>query len=199
MKIFKIGTISEEKIARKETLVTLVRGEIIIFPTETVYGVGVDSENAAAIKKLYKLKGRPEGKPFQWLVHDAKIAKAGSLQWGEQAEKLARAFWPGPLTLVMPAKDGTMGWRVPKQSWLLGLLKEWGRPLTATSANISGEPPPKDLSTAIKPFSQEAGVAVDGGEIGEGPASTVVILDGDHIRILRQGAISEEDISRILK
>jgi L-threonylcarbamoyladenylate synthase len=179
-------------------LASLLCGEIILFPTETVYGLGVDSSNVKAIERLYDLKGRPREKPFQWLVPDVATARMGSTGWSETADKLAKAFWPGPLTLVIAVGEGTIGWRVPKQDWLLGLLKILNRPLVATSANFSGQSAATDYSSAHKTFRGKIGFALDGGSIKGGSASTVVSVEGENVRILRQGAIPEEEIRLVL-
>lgn len=194
MEIVTSKIFQETREAQTQIIASILRGEIILFPTETVYGLGVDSENPAAIERLYILKGRPSEKPFQWLISNVEFAKTHSTKWNEKAERLARAFWPGPLTLVVPAGDSTIGWRIPRHDWLLGFLKALGRPLVATSANLSGQPAPKTFLNAIQDFRNEASVAVDGGDLKEGKASTVVAIQGDEIQILRQGAISHQEI-----
>jgi L-threonylcarbamoyladenylate synthase len=178
--------------ARDAALGALRRGELALFPTETVYGVGADAAHPAAVARLAAAKGRPDGKPFQWLVSDADAARRGSTGWDDRAARLARAFWPGPLTLVLPAGDGTVGWRVPAHDWLLGLLRALGGPIVASSANPAGLPPPKTCAEAVRLLGGSASLAVDGGTIAEGSPSTVAELTRDGLRVLRPGAISEE-------
>jgi L-threonylcarbamoyladenylate synthase len=136
----------------QRALAAIERGEVILFPTETVYGLGVDSGNAAAVDRLYELKGRPKIKPFQWLISDVALARATSA-WSPAAEKLAAAFWPGPLTLVVQLSSNaeeTRGWRIPDHAWVLELLTKLGRPLVATSANRAGEPAALNFEEAMK-------------------------------------------------
>ncbi len=190
---------ADGKNARELALIAIQRGEVVLFPTETVYGLGVDSAQPPAIEQLYALKGRPREKPFQWLIADVEMARARSKGWNGQAEKLAQTFWPGPLTIVVPVREGTIGWRMPRHAWLLELLKRLGRPLVATSANHSGAPAAKSCGTALKPFGPEISLAVDGGVIKAGKISTVVFVEGSNVRILRKGAISKAEISRVVK
>lgn len=169
----------------------LRRGELVLFPTETVYGIGADAANPAAIARLTSAKGRPRGKPFQQLVADTSMARAGSTGWDDRAERLARAFWPGPLTLVVQAREGTIGWRVPAHGWLLGLLRAFGGAIIASSANVTDSPPPKTCSEAVRLMGGSAALAVDGGSIPAGEASTVARLTPTGLLVLRAGAISE--------
>ena len=184
--------------AWEEALRALQNGEIILFPTDTVYGLGVDSRATAAIARLYAVKGRPREKPFQWLVADIACARKHSSGWDARAEKLARAFWPGPLTLVVPHHGEGIGWRVPRHDGLLGLLAKLGRPLIASSANQSGKPPRMNFQPARREFADILGFAVDGGRLTASVASTVVILETRQLRVARQGVISEEQIHRAL-
>ncbi|MBI4027316.1 MAG: threonylcarbamoyl-AMP synthase [Verrucomicrobia bacterium] len=177
---------------------TICAGGVVLFPTESVYGLGVDSGQSAAIARLYAIKGRPRDKPFQWLTSDVAVARAASGGWNERAEKLARAFWPGPLTLVVPSKGGAIGWRVPKHKWLLALLQTLPRPLVATSANLAGAAAPRTFQEALRPFRRTIDLALDGGATKEGVASTVVELKAGRIRILRPGAIPEESLMRVV-
>jgi L-threonylcarbamoyladenylate synthase len=174
---------------------TLSQGGIMLFPTESVYGLGVDSQKAEAIERLYDLKGRPKEKPFQWLVHDVSVVKENSGLWNETIERITKKFWPGPLTFVLSAKNGEwIGWRIPKNEWLLQLLKKLNRPLIATSANPSGQPTPNEFQKALIPFEDKIELAVDGGLPGLGTASTVVQWDSDQLKILREGAIAKEEL-----
>ncbi len=186
--------------AKREALACLRAGGILLFPTETVYGLGVDSDQPAALERLCELKGRPREKSFQWLIADTAAARSRSAGWSEDAEKLARAFWPGPLTLVVPAEGGTLGWRVPDHPWLQEVLRELGRPLVATSANRSGQPPCVSPREALRAMAGGISVAVDGGEMAGGRASTVAALEaGGRLRVLRPGVISKEMLRQALR
>lgn len=194
-----LSLIEEPEQARAQALFSLRKGEIILFPTDTVYGLGVDSTATTAIERLYEVKGRPREKPFQWLIANAAMARDHSSGWDARAEKLARAFWPGPLTLVVPHHQERIGWRVPRHAWLLDLLAELGRPLIASSANRSGNPPSDTCPPACREFADIISFAVDGGRLASPTASTVVILEPDRIRITRPGAITEAQIQRALR
>lgn len=173
---------------------------IILFPTETVYGLGVNFGNKEGIEKLYDLKGRPKEKPFQWLAHDVSVVRANSMDWNESIEKLANAYWPGPLTLVLPSLSGeTIGWRIPKHHWLLALLAELKNPLIATSANLSGQPTPHDFLKVVEPFQNKIELAVDGGSPQLGVASTVLGKTATGFKILREGAISRQDLLKLVE
>ena len=193
-----VSILTESDVAKKLALSSIERGEIILFPAETVYGLGVDSRNTAAIENLYILKGRPQEKPFQWLIANIQQARDASSGWSEKAEKLVQKFWPGPLTLVTPTQNGSIGWRIPHHEWLLKLLQKLGRPLIATSANLSGNSPAVTLEAAMQPFKDAIRVAIDGGTIKGGIASTVVAIEKDHVQILREGAIPKETILQII-
>ncbi len=188
-----LSIIREPVRARAAALDCLVAGGIVLFPTETVYGLGVDSRLPSAMERLYNLKQRPKEKPFQWLIADADVARRQSPSWDDAAERLARAFWPGPLTLVV---DG-IGWRVPRHDWLLGWLRELGRPLVATSANLAGAPPARSCAAALEALGGRVSLALDGGEIPEGEVSTVARIEEGRLHILREGALKEDALRRI--
>ncbi len=184
--------------ARAAALDALRQGKLILFPTETVYGIGAASTQPAAVERLSVAKERSPGKPFQWLVADVAAARRGSTGWDDRAERLARAFWPGPLTLVVPAGSGTLGWRVPRHDWLLGLLRELDGAMVSSSANPANTPPPKTCAEAVRLLGASAALAVDGGAVPEGESSTVVELTSRDFRILRAGAISEAALLKVL-
>ena len=196
----RILSLAREPKAALDAALQIVRsGGIILFPTESVYGLGVDSAQSAAIDRLYELKGRPREKPFQWMAPDIESARSASMGWDERAEKLARAFWPGPLTLVVPTHHGrAIGWRVPRHDRLLEFLRQLKRPLVATSANLAGKPARKTFKTAFQPFLNAIELALDGGVIESGMASTVVALKPSCIQILRRGVISEKAIRKAI-
>ncbi len=174
-------------------------GGAILFPTETVYGLGVDSASSEAMEQLYEWKGRPREKPFQWLVADVNVVRAGCPDWNNAMERVARAFWPGPMTLVLPAAQGTIGWRIPKHEGLLSMLKGLSRPLIATSANLSGKPASSDFQTAFRDFEGRVKVALDGGIISGGVPSTVVQIHEGRMKVLRGGVIPEEQIRKMFE
>ena len=192
-------------ISIKEAAERIRAGEVVAFPTETVYGLGANARDAAAVARIYELKGRPASSPL--IVHAASIEVARSLvtAWPDEAEVLARRYWPGPLTLVLPKVPAipdivtaglpTVGVRVPNHPLALALIREAGVPIAAPSANrFTG------LSATTAEHVREAfGNAVpvlDGGPCQVGLESTVVSIASGRITLLRPGMISLEDVER---
>jgi len=174
-------------------------GGVVAFPTETVYGLAARMDDRAARARLIRIKGRQGRKPFQVLVSSrhAALRMCGSLP--VCARKLARALWPGPLTLVVKGRNGRWaGLRVPDHPVASALLRRCGGALVATSANLSGE---KDSFTAAEVISALGGrvdVLLDGGAAQCRKPSTVVKCDGENWSILREGAIKRATIVRLL-
>ncbi|MCX5751562.1 MAG: L-threonylcarbamoyladenylate synthase [Candidatus Saganbacteria bacterium] len=163
----------------------LSQGSIIAFPTETVYGIGIDFKNAEAIKKIYQLKGREFNKPLQILIADFEQLK--NLIEPQKCELIK--YWPGPLTLIFYKKDGTgkVGIRMPNYPLLQKLLKETG-PIAATSANLSGQPDALTADEVARIF-PDIDLILDGGKATIGIASTVVDVTEEPYKILRQGSL----------
>ena len=192
-------------ISIKEAAERIRAGEVVAFPTETVYGLGANALDAAAVAKIYELKGRPASSPL--IVHVASIEMARTLvsQWPPEAEELASRYWPGPLTLVLPKVPAipeivtaglpTVGLRVPDHPLALALIREAGVPLAAPSANrFTGL-----SATTIEHVREAFGDAVpvlDGGPCQVGIESTVVSIASGKITLLRPGMISIEDVER---
>lgn len=185
----------------------IATGRVVAFPTDTAYGVGVRPDLAAAVDAVYVLKGRPHSLPLILLAATVEDF-AGWAELPELAGALAARWWPGPLTLVVPAgprtppnvrgADGTVGVRIPAHSAALRLLEATG-PLATTSANRSGEPSPRkaDAVEASFPGEDEPAVLIDGGPTLHGADSTVLTLVPAP-RILRRGAVSAEDLRPLL-
>lgn len=188
-----------------DALAALRAGEAVVYPTETFYALGVDALSPAALERLFKIKGREAGKPVALIAADATMAFGVSREVPAVARVLAEAFWPGPLTLVLPARDGIdaalinaeggLGVRVSSHPVARSLAARLGRPLTASSANRSGEPPAIELSQARAALGAEVKVYLDGGRLAGGPPSTVVMASLTALRILRAGAVGESDIA----
>ena len=184
-------------IARAATL--LEQGEVVAFRTETVYGLGVRADRPQAVRRLYAAKGRPEHKAL--IVHVASAAAAERLatRWDERARALAGAFWPGPLTLVVPRGTGlsdeavgrgtSVGVRMPDDALALTLIAACPFPVAAPSANLSGEPPARDADEVLAAFRGRIAAVLDGGHSGEREPSTVLDLTAEPAHILRQGAV----------
>jgi L-threonylcarbamoyladenylate synthase len=182
-------------------------GEIVAFPTETVYGLGADATNSDAVLKIYETKGRPRFNPL--IVHVADLAMARTLvEFSPLAEKLA-AFWPGPLTLVLPKRRGaglsdivtagldTVGIRIPAHPLALELIRAAGVPLAAPSANPSGRLSQTTAEQVRKAFHDRVPV-LDGGPSQSGVESTIVAVKGDTATQLRAGALAREEIEKAI-
>lgn len=168
----------------------LAGGGVVVFPTETVYGVGVASGDAAALAALRRLKERDAGKPFQFLAADMTMATKLGAVFPAGAKNLAESFWPGPMTLVVPDGTGGMiGVRIPDSPFVLELCRKLDRAIVSSSANPAGAPPPPDADAADA-FGDDVALLVDGGPVVGGVPSTVVRCSGEGFEILRPGGIS---------
>jgi len=178
----------------------LARGKLVVFPTETLYGLGADARSDAAVERLVAVRGREAGKPILVLVRDVAMAETVAAEMPEGARRLAARFWPGPLTLVLRARpglsaaltagSGTIGVRAPGHPAAAAIVDGLGGPVTAPSANPPGGTPPRRLDEARAYFGDRVDVYVDGGEL-PGGGSTVASVDGDELRVLRAGVVSE--------
>jgi L-threonylcarbamoyladenylate synthase len=185
-----------------------VRGGLVVFPTESVYGLGADARSDAAVARLIAVRGRETGKPILVLVDDLEMAGAVSQELSPAAARLAERFWPGPLTLVLPARPGlpepltagtgTIGVRVPAHPAARALVAGLGAPVTAPSANPPGESAPRTLAAARGYFGDAVTAYIDGGTL-PGGASTVAALEGDRVRVLRAGPVSAEALQAALE
>jgi L-threonylcarbamoyladenylate synthase len=180
----------------------LRRGGVVVYPTETFYGVGALARDAAAVARVAVAKGRPEGKPLPLLAADrAQVEELAAL--GGTAARLADALWPGPLTLVLPARGGlaaeiagggTVGVRVPGSDVARRLAALAGGALVSTSANLAGEPPVADPAALSPALVARVDGVLDAGPTPGGLPSTVVVVDGDAVRLLREGAVPFERV-----
>ncbi len=187
---------------------TLRRGGLAAVPTETVYGLAADGRNAAAVRKLYEVKGRPPRKPVSLLVPGLDACAELCEEMPAAAVKLAEAFWPGPLTIVVrksaavpgivTAGGDTVGLRCPLHPLTLELLRAFGGPLAAPSANLSGEPSPKSAPEVLEALGGKIPFILDGGPCAVGIESTIVELTGPVPRILRRGGLEPEEIANVL-
>lgn len=192
-----------------ESAAALIRaGELVAFPTETVYGLGADALHPEASKKIYAAKGRPSDNPL--IVHISKFEDLISIakEVPEQAKKLSDAFWPGPLTMVV-WKNGnvpyettggmdTVAIRMPNHPVALRLIEESGCLIAAPSANTSGKPSPTEASHVALDMDGRIPMILDGGPVGIGIESTIVDLTEDIPMILRPGYITQEMIEEVL-
>ena len=174
-------------------------GGLVIFPTETVYGIAADFSNSKAIKKLYKVKKRSNEKPFSVLVSSVEAIANYTNMSNPVLYKLINAYWPGPLTVVVDSKkEGkTIGVRMPDNIIALRLLKESKCTLAAPSANLENNEPPSTVEEALKDLDGLVDVAIDGGPSKLRKGSTIVDLTKGKIEILREGAITKSDLQRV--
>ena len=196
----------------EEAADALKRGQAVVFPTDTVYGLGVSIRATAGPDALYALKERDRGKPIAWLVGSPDDLDRYGAGVPDFARAAAARFWPGPLTLVVRASKavppafrsdaGTVGLRMPGNARALALIRAAGCPLATTSANISWHPAPRSLA-AVDPAlaSRAAAVLADDADVHDagksGVASTVLDCTGPRPRVLREGAITLSDIETL--
>lgn len=193
-----------------DSLIALVKdlrnGAVIIYPTETVYGLGADCNNENAVRKLFMIKNRDKSKPISIIAGDISMALCYVENVSETAKSLMDAFWPGPLTLVFSAGErvnrmiraGTdsVGVRVPGSEFCRRLALKLGNPITSTSVNISGEPECRAVKDIPRDIKSAADIIVDGGRLTENLPSTVVSVVDMTPVILREGAISTSLIEK---
>ncbi len=192
-----------------EATAALAAGGLVAFPTETVYGLGADATSDAAVARIYEAKDRPHFNPL--IAHVPDLAAAERLVvFTDPARRLARAFWPGPLTLVLVRKAGcpvsllasagldTLAVRVPDHPLALALLRAFGRPLVAPSANPSGQLSPTTAGDVRDALGDKVAVVLDGGPCRVGVESTVIDLSGGHAALLRHGGVPVEALEAIL-
>jgi len=181
--------------AVEEAAAALARGELVAFPTDTVYGLSAGHEH---VRKLYGAKDRPKEKRIPVLLSDIGNLEASAIVT-PIARALAHRFWPGPLTIVLVApRRGTMAFRVPDHPLARRLIAASGGGLPVTSANRSGEPDARTAREVIAQLEGRIALVLDGGTTPGGVSSTIVDCTTDQVKILRQGAISEAEIENVL-
>jgi L-threonylcarbamoyladenylate synthase len=186
-------TADAEKIAHAAKL--LQAGALVAFPTETVYGLGADARNPEALARLTQVKGRREGKPYSLLIPSLKHAEEASGGLSRIAQKLARVYWPGPLTMVVPRRGGgTVGLRLPEHPIARSLLRHCGFSLATPSANRSGTAEPVSARQVKEALQGEISLILDGGPAWQGKASTVVKVDDDNVQIQREGMVAGAEV-----
>jgi L-threonylcarbamoyladenylate synthase len=191
-----------------EVAESLLKSEIIAFPTETVYGLGANAFDDEAVDKIYLAKGRPATKPLAVLIADREQLSSLVEEIDAKSAKLMESFWPGPLTIVMKHKPGlsplitaglsTIGVRMPAHKVALAIIKATGVPLATPSANTSGGPSPTTAEQVYADLKGKIDGIVDGGSTGSGLESTVIDMTGDIPTILRPGGVSLEALQRVI-
>lgn len=205
-----IKTKNNKKILREiqQASEFIKKGELVIFPTETVYGIGANALNKNAVKKIFKAKGRPSDNPLIIHISPKTDLKKYVKKISPTEEKLMNAFWPGPLTLILEkekiipsitsANLNTVGIRMPKNKTAQMLIEASGVPLAAPSANISGKPSSTNISSLLEDFDQKVPIIIDDGESLHGLESTVIKVNKKDIYILRPGLITKKMIEKIV-
>lgn len=190
-----------------EAVNLLKSGEVVGIPTETVYGLGANALDEAAVRKIFAAKGRPADNPLIVHISHFDMIKPLVTEIPELAYKCAELFWPGPLTMIMPKSSiipnvtsgglDTVGIRMPSHWTARDIIDKCGFPIAAPSANLSGSPSPTTAEHVFNDMTGRIPAIVDGGYSAVGVESTVIIFEGSAIRILRPGFISAEDLSEV--
>lgn len=206
-----VGIYNVEKQTRElqEAAKLLKQGRLVAFPTETVYGIGALALDEAAVAALYEAKARPKDKAFSIQVADVRMVQQVAACVPQMARKLMEAFMPGAITVILPKGEAvpdlvtgglhTVGVRIPDNPVALALLKAVGAPLAVPSANVSGHISPKTAQAVYGDMAGRLDLILDGGACKLGIESTIVDCTGAEAVILRQGAISEADILKVLQ
>jgi L-threonylcarbamoyladenylate synthase len=206
MQLYNAASLPERDFA--QILSFLRSGGVIGFPTDTAYGLGADPFNDKALRRIFAIKSRPENKPILLLVHSLEMA-ATVASLSERARSLAERFWPGPLTLILPARpelsdlvtaaSGNIGIRWCNAPFALRLVGAFGKPVTATSANRSGGKTPVTAMEVIEQLGDRLEVLIDGGTLPAAGGSTVLDLTQDPPVLLRQGPVTFAQLSEALQ
>ena len=191
-----------------ETAAIIRSGGTVAFPTETVYGLGADGLNPAAVRKIFEAKKRPPGNPLSLLVHSMEDLEKVARNIPEKAFRLMDAFWPGPLTIVLEKNDivpgitsgnlSSVGVRMPDHIIPLELIKRAGTPLAAPSANLSGKPSPSLAAHVVADLTGRIDAIIDGGEASIGLESTVIDMTVEPPVVLRSGAVGIEELEKVI-
>lgn len=204
-----LKTLKLERNQIKQAAALIKQGKIVAFPTDTVYGIGADARNSAAVEKIFKAKKRPADRPLSVLIGTVEDIYKYTADVPAGALKLAEKYWPGPLTIILKhnqtfaeavtAGKDTVGLRIPDNPVALALLQETESPLSTPSANLSGRPSPTKASHVLEDLDGAIAAVIDGGDTSTGIESTVIDLsDSKKPLILRPGTISKEEIEETL-
>lgn len=192
-----------------EAAMFIQKGEIVAFPTDTVYGLGADARNEEAVKKIFEAKGRPADRALTVLVAEKQAIHQYASHTPKEAQLLVEAFWPGPLTIVLNKKDifapsvtanlGTIGLRMPNHPLTLDFIKECGFPIAAPSANSSGHLSPTTAGHVLADLDGRIDAIIDGGETPDGIESTILDLSNpERPMLLRPGGITKNQLETVI-
>lgn len=200
---------ASEPAAVEEAARVLRAGGLVVFPTDTVYGVGAAVDRPDAVARLYVAKGRPLDRPIPVLIADEGQLQRLASEVNEAVLRLARRFWPGALTIVVPAQPwlpveivrdtGAVGVRMPDHPLALAIIRAAGGAVATTSANRSGEREACTVDEAIAALGEAVDLYIDGGRTPGGVPSTVVALEDGHLQVLRRGALDPALIEQVLR
>lgn len=207
-RVLRTDPFRQDEAVIDEAAQVVARGGLVAFPTETVYGLGADALNPQAVRGIFAAKGRPEDNPL--IVHVAHVTDLAELvkEMPPVVNSLAKHFWPGPLTLILPRHSivpdavtaglDTVAVRIPDHPVALALIRKSGCPIAAPSANRSGRPSPTEAQHVLEDLGGRIDIIVDGGPSGIGVESTVLDLTAAHPVILRPGAVTAEQLEPLL-
>ncbi len=186
----------------------LRNGGIVIFPTETVYGIGTNAYCEKSVEKIYEIKERPEEKPLSILVSNVNEISKYAIINNSMEEQIIKNFMPGPITIILEKRPevfdyitsgkNTIGIRIPDNKIILKILEALKLPIVAPSANISGHPSGIELNEILPDFENKVDICIDGGKSELSESSTIVQVVDNEIKVLRQGKILKQDIENIL-
>jgi L-threonylcarbamoyladenylate synthase len=198
--VVSVDAVHPDAAALARAAAILRGGGLVAFPTETFYGLGAAADDSAAVRRVFRVKGRAEAKPLLVLVDSIAMAETLAAEVTPHARALMVRHWPGALTLVLRARSelpreltagtGTIGVRWSPHPVARGLVRSLGAPVTAPSANREGQAPPTTSAEVLRAVDGEIDLVLDGGATAGGPASSVVDVTGEPPRVLRQGAVS---------
>lgn len=204
MKILKINLKNPQREIVRKAIKVLRKGRVIVYPTETTYGLGCDVSSKKAVQKIFKIKKRSLSKPLSIIMSSFRMAQ-DYIDFDKISWRLAKKYWPGPLTIVLPSKcqkkqklypdltqRSTLGVRISSNRLVIKLIKELGRPLISTSANISGQRECYNLAEILKQFKNKKNqpdLILDAGSLPRIKPSTVVGISGGRLKVWRQGPI----------
>lgn len=201
MKVLKLSPEKFEETI-KEVVSVFRNGGVVVVPTDTIYGLAADALNPEAVKRIFEIKQRPEEKTLPIFVESIEEAEQLT-EINARQRKFLEKVWPGKVTAVLKAKDGsTIALRIPKHDFVSELLKEFGGPLTGTSANLSGKPGHIKITELIAEFENahpNPDIIIDTGDLLDLKPSTVIDLTVWPPQILREGAVSKEEIMRYIE
>jgi L-threonylcarbamoyladenylate synthase len=187
----------------------ILQGGVAAFPTETFYGLGADAQNEEALQRIFRIKGREENKPLLLLIGAREWLSSWVRRIDPVADRLIESFWPGPLTLVFEALPrlsplltggtGTIGVRISPHPVARALVQTVGRPITATSANLSGQPSASLAAEVFNALGDRLDAILDGGQTPGGLGSTVLDVSSAKPRIVRPGAVSKAELAPFIR